>query len=166
MLSWVRPLSRYSRHRLYDLTRPEASLILTTALAREAGGRAEGAAGAPSRAPDEDRGRPPRPFTHPAVFADTGDRDYLAILAHIRAAAGRLEVIRRFDMPGFRPNEHYIREMKRYGVLPASFDAARDPIDPYATDRDYWRSFWYHPVSLEAGRKAPGLLSGCNASGS
>ena len=79
------------------------------------------------------------------VFADTGDPDYLAILAHIRAAASRLEEIRRFDMPGFRPNEHYIREMKRYGVLPAAFDPAKDPIDAYETDRCYWRSLWYTP---------------------
>jgi hypothetical protein len=145
MLSWVRPLSRYSRHRLYNLTRPETSLILTAVLAREAGGWASGAAGAPSRAPDEDRSRPPRPFTHPVVFADTVDPDYLAILAHIRAAASRLEEIRRFDMPGFRPNEHYIREMKRYGVLPDAFDPSKDPIDAYETDRRYWRSLWYTP---------------------
>jgi hypothetical protein len=41
-------------------------------------------------------------------------------------------------MPGFRPNVHYVREMKRYGVLPASLDARSDPIDVYATDRKYW----------------------------
>jgi hypothetical protein len=67
-------------------------------------------------------------------------------------------------MPGFRPNEHYIREMKRYGVLPASYDPARDPVDPYATDCDYWRSFWYHPRDSEAGRKSPEGPSVPNAS--
>ena len=45
-------------------------------------------------------------------------------------------------MPGFRPNEHYVREMKRYGILRESSDPAGDPIDVYATDRAYWRSFW------------------------
>ena len=32
-------------------------------------------------------------------------------------------------MAGFRPSRHYIREMKRYGVLSGSFDSAEDPID-------------------------------------
>ncbi len=44
-------------------------------------------------------------------------------------------------MPGFRPRPQYIREMKRYGVLPPSFDAVLDPIDPYAVDRQYWDLF-------------------------
>jgi hypothetical protein len=48
-------------------------------------------------------------------------------------------------MPGFKPNEHYVREMKRYGVLPESFDLANDPIDVYATDDAYWRSMWHRP---------------------
>ena len=39
----------------------------------------------------------------------------------------------------------YVREMKRYGVLPASFDASVDPIDVYAADQAYWRSFWHQP---------------------
>jgi hypothetical protein len=45
-------------------------------------------------------------------------------------------------MPGFVPNEHYVREMKRYGVLPASLDPNARPIDVYATDEAYWRLFW------------------------
>jgi hypothetical protein len=53
-------------------------------------------------------------------------------------------------MPGFRPSAAYVREMKRYGILPASFDAARDPIDVYATDRKYWESFWHVPRAAEA----------------
>ena len=40
----------------------------------------------------------------------------------------------------------YVREMKRYGILPASFDAARDPIDVYATDRAYWAAMGWHPA--------------------
>lgn len=35
--------------------------------------------------------------------------------------------------------------MKRFGVLPATFDPERDSLDPYATDRAYWRSLWYPP---------------------
>ena len=37
-----------------------------------------------------------------------------------------------------------VREMKRFGILPEDL-GAEDPIDVYATDQAYWRSFWYHP---------------------
>lgn len=50
-----------------------------------------------------------------------------------------------YHLPGFRPNEHYVREMKRFGILPAEFDSTRDPIDVYATDQAYWQSFWHWP---------------------
>ena len=43
------------------------------------------------------------------------------------------------------PSGQYIREMQRYGILPADFDPAADPIDVYATDEAYWRSFWHRP---------------------
>ena len=48
-------------------------------------------------------------------------------------------------MPGFKPSEQYVREMKRYGVLPAGFDLVKDPIDVYATDRKYWQSLQWSP---------------------
>jgi hypothetical protein len=51
---------------------------------------------------------------------------------------------KRFDMPGFRPNEHYIREMQRFGFLPKNL-APDAPIDIYATDRAYWDSFTHRP---------------------
>ncbi|MCP4786483.1 MAG: hypothetical protein GY903_31710 [Fuerstiella sp.] len=41
-----------------------------------------------------------------------------------------------------RPSPHYIREMKRYGILPAAFSIETDTIDAYETDEAYWRSFW------------------------
>jgi hypothetical protein len=44
------------------------------------------------------------------------------------AAGEKLDEIKRFDMPEFVPNEHYIREMQRYGVLPDSFDPFRDAL--------------------------------------
>ncbi|MBN2476387.1 MAG: PD40 domain-containing protein [Pirellulales bacterium] len=43
------------------------------------------------------------------------------------------------------PSPYYIREMKRYGVLPDDLDATSEPIDVYATDEAYWRLFWYRP---------------------
>jgi hypothetical protein len=146
MLSWVRPLSRYSRHRLYNLGRPEKSLVLLAALSCNSGGYAEGEVPSGNSAPQtvaEDQSRPPQPIVHPTIFADTDDPDYQKILAHVRAAAKKLDEIKRFDMPGFKPNEHYVREMKRHGVLPPSFDLATDPIDVYAIDDAYWRKFWY-----------------------
>ena len=56
-------------------------------------------------------------------------------------------------MPGFRPNEHYVRWMKRFGILPENFDPAKDPIDPYETDQAYWRSLWHHPPRQELSTK-------------
>ena len=147
MLSWTRPLSRYSRHRLYNLSQPDKSLVLLAALSHEAGGYAEGepASSDTSQPVAEDRSQPPKPIVHPVVFDDSDDPDYQKILSHIEAAKARLEEIKRFDMPDFKPNEHYVREMKRYGVLAESFDLSRDPIDVYATDDAYWRSMWHRP---------------------
>ena len=42
-----------------------------------------------------------------------------------------------------RPSPQYIREMKRYGILPEDFDPGTTPLDAYATDEAYFRSFWY-----------------------
>jgi hypothetical protein len=126
------PKSPFKTHAelLFNLSRPEKSLVLLAPLAREAGGLGLCEAGKGS----------PRP-----VFADSRDPDYGRLLARIAAAAGELDRIRRFDMPGFRPNEHYVREMKRFGIL-APHLGPGDPVDPYATDLAYWQSFWYRPA--------------------
>jgi hypothetical protein len=39
--------------------------------------------------------------------------------------------------------------MRRYRVLPAGFDLVKDPIDVYATDRNYWHSLWWNPEPKE-----------------
>ena len=44
------------------------------------------------------------------------------------------------------PSRLYVREMKRYGILPPGFEATRDKLDVYETDQAYWQSFWYRPV--------------------
>jgi hypothetical protein len=41
------------------------------------------------------------------------------------------------------PSPLYVREMKRYGILPADLDVGVNPIDVYATDEAYYQSFWY-----------------------
>jgi hypothetical protein len=123
---------RHSRHLVFNLTRPEKSLVLLAPLATAAGGYGLC-----------------RPAAAPAgtgrVFADRLDPGYRAVRAMCEAGRRRLDEIKRFDMPGFRPRPEYVREMKRYGVLPASFDAARDPIDVYAVDRQYWDLFGWKP---------------------
>ena len=115
---------------LYNLSYPEKSMILLAPLAKTAGGY----------------GWCKDKYGQPAVFRDTRDPDYQAILRAIRAAQARQEEAGRHDMPGFRPNEHYVRWMKRFGVIPESFDLAKDPIDPYETDKAYWRSLWHQPA--------------------
>ena len=118
---------RWSRHLFYNLSRPEKSLLLLAPLAKSAGGL-------------EACGQ--------AVFADTSDADYQQVLAAIQDAKGKLEEIKRFDMPGFRPRAEYVREMQRFGILPADLPAGT-PLDVYATDRRYWESLWYRAATTQ-----------------
>jgi hypothetical protein len=136
-LSWTRPLSRYSRHRIFNLSRPKKSLALTLPLAEGAGGAGTEPLG-PAMRVAENFSQPPAEVKHPIVFETTEDLDYQAILTHIQAAGARLREIKRFDMPGFRPGEEYLREMRRYGVLPPASEDDGGPIDPYDADRRYW----------------------------
>ena len=53
----------------------------------------------------------------------------------------QLDQVKRFDMPGFRPRPDWVREMKRYGILPSDLDAAA-AVDCYGTERRYWTSLW------------------------
>jgi hypothetical protein len=132
---------------LYNLSHPQKSMILLAPMAKEGGGYGW----CKTRSGD---GRPDAPAP---VFRDARDPDYQVILRAIQAAKTELAVMKRFDMPGFRPNEPYLREMKRYGILPADFDPAKDPIDVYATDRAYWRSLWHQPgvVKTASATQAP-----------
>jgi hypothetical protein len=125
---------RYARHRMFNLTRPEKSLMLLAPLAAESGGYGLCKAGKPGGPPAS-----PAP-----VFADTRDADYQAILAMCREGKKQLDQIKRFDMPGFQPAAMYVREMKRFGILPQDLSAG-SPIDVYATDQAYWRSLWWQP---------------------
>jgi hypothetical protein len=131
---------------LYNLSHPEQSMILLAPLATEAGGygwcRTSHASDAPAA----------------RVFGSRNDRDYQAILQAICAAQARQQQAGRFDLPGFRPNEHYVRWMQRFGVLASDFDPAHDPVDVYRLDQSYWRSLWYCPTSLPAG--SLGLAAG------
>jgi len=126
------PRLELSRHIVFNLTRPEKSLLLLAPLAERAGGLA---------LCRDEQGQPA------AVLPDTRDPDYQKLLAMVTAGKANLDRMKRFDMPGFRPRPQYVREMKRFGILPADHpDDA--PLDVYATDRAYWQSLWYRAVSL------------------
>ncbi|MCX6872828.1 MAG: hypothetical protein NTW21_03325 [Verrucomicrobia bacterium] len=140
---WQRPTSRFSRHTIFNLTQAEKSVVLMSPLAMTAGGYAQGK---PEQVTvKEDRAHAPKALGHPVIFESANDPDYQKILAHVRAAGQRLDEIKRFDMPGFKPNGQYVREMKRYGLLPTGFDLVKDPINGYVMDRNYWQSLWWNP---------------------
>jgi len=106
-----------------NLSTPEHSLVLRAPLARSAGGLE---------------------LCDKVVFADTTDAMYQRLLRQFKYAQQVLHQMKRFDMPDFRPRPEYVREMKRFGILPADF-GPHDPIDVYELDQKYWKSFWYQP---------------------
>ncbi len=122
------PRLRLSRHIVFNCTRPRKSLLLLAPLGRTAGGLALCKEG----------------DTTARVFADTTDADYRKLLAMVEAGKAYLDKIKRFDMAGFEPRDAYVRQMQRYGVLPAELPPGMK-LDPYEIDRAYWRSLWYDP---------------------
>jgi hypothetical protein len=122
------PRLRTSRHIVWNLSHPEKSLMLLAPLAREAGGwgRCQGSKAAAM------------------VFQSSADPDYQKILAMVARGRDFLENNKRFDMPGFRPRQDWVREMKRYGILPP-FAEVGDIQDPYVVEEAYWQSLWYTP---------------------
>ena len=129
-----------SRHLVFNLSRPDKSMIVMAPLAKEAGGfglcQVQDASGA----------------TTP-VFGATSDPDYQVLLAMCVAGKERLDTIKRFDMPGFRPPFPYVREMKRYGVIAADLPP-NGLLNVCETDRAYWRSF-----EQSVGLKHPAYVS-------
>jgi len=64
----------------------------------------------------------------------------------VRDTARHLNEIKRFDMAGFQPRPAYLREMKRYGLLPQD-QADGMLVDYYALEQKYWPSFWHQPAA-------------------
>lgn len=114
---------RFSGHVLLNMSRPALSPLLLGPLPKEAGGW--GAC--------------------PSAFTGKDDIAYKILLAAIEKQKERLQQVPRFGTPEFKPNKQYIREMKRFGVLPTDFDLSRDSIDVFETDQQYWKLFWYRP---------------------
>lgn len=112
---------RYSRQLVFNLTHPEKSLLLMAPLAKSAGGF-------------ESCGKP--------IFTGKDDSDYQTVLRAVERTKQELDTIKRFDMPDFVPRPQYVREMIRYGVLPANTTLS-SPVDVYELDQLYWRSLWH-----------------------
>ena len=119
-----------SRHILFNLSRPENSLLLLAPLAQAAGGW--------------ELCRDPKDGSKVKVFANRSDPDYQALLAMITAGTDFLAEHKRFDMPGFVPRSDWVREMKRYGVLPDGAETS-DVTNVYAVETKYWESLWHQP---------------------
>ncbi len=124
------PRLNTSRHIVFNLSRPEKSLLLLAPLSNQAGGwglcRATNAT------------------TSAAVFSDTGDPDYQILLGMCKAGQGQLDRITRFDVPSFQPRSDWVREMKRYGILKADSPPVQG-ADVYDIERRYWESLWFRP---------------------
>ena len=123
------PLVQYSPNILLNFSRPELSPLLLGPLARSAGGW-------------ESCG---------VVFKDRHDPDYRKLLELIVKGKDQLDTRPRYATPAFQPNRQYVREMKRFGILPTSFDPAKERLDFFESDQAYWRSFWHVPVGGHSG---------------
>jgi len=127
----AKPKLPLSRHILFNLSRPDKSLMLLAPLSKASGGFGSCR---------DENGKPAE------VFADANDPDYNKLLAMIAAGHEKLEEVKRFDMPGFRPTPGWTREMKRYNILPEDFSlSSEQPIDVYEVERRYWQSMWHKP---------------------
>jgi len=138
------PRLKQNRHIVFNLTRPDKSLLLLAPLAKSAGGYGLcTVAQASSLRPAINDNRKPEACA--TVFASKDDPDYRSLLAMVEGGKHRLDEIKRFDMPGFRPRQEWVREMIRYGVLPAGTEPVA-VTNVYEVEQKYWRSLW-HPAS-------------------
>jgi hypothetical protein len=111
---------KYSRHLFFDLTKPEQSALLLAPMAKSDGGY-------------ESCGK---------AVLKKGDENYHKILAGIERAKLQLDTVKRFDMPDFQPRQEYLREMKKFGILPPEQEPATT-VNCYELDHKYWQSLWY-----------------------
>jgi hypothetical protein len=128
------PRLNTSRHIVWNLSHPEKSMMLLAPLATNAGGWGI-CRDLQTKAPAQ-------------VFAGKRDPDYKTILSLAVVGSACLVKDKRFDTPGFKPRVDWVREMKRYGVLPESI-TRDEAIDVYAVERAYWKSLWYHPPKTD-----------------
>ncbi len=115
---------KFSRQLIYNLTNPKDSTLLLAPLGKSAGGY-------------ESCGK--------AIFENTDDPGYQTVLKAIERTKQRLDEIKRFDMPGFVPRPQYVRELKKYHILPKDADP-NQAFNTYQLEQEYWKSLWYKPV--------------------
>jgi hypothetical protein len=121
------PARMFDMPLLANFTQPEYSSLLLAPLAKAAGGY----------------GRCGR-----EVFKDRNDPDFKKILASIESGKKLYDARPPWGSPGWKPNPQYVREMKRFGVLPDAFDLAKQTLDPFALDQAYWRALWPKPTGV------------------
>lgn len=135
------PRLQFSRHKVFNLDEPAQSLLLLAPLPVSAGGLGICA-----------------PNAVPPILAGTADPDYRTLLAMVAAGRDALQEWKRFDMPGFQPRPEWVREMRRYGILPAmaltagsadSVPLPPDLGDVYTVEKRYWQSLWYRPPGAD-----------------
>jgi hypothetical protein len=117
------PVARFSPNILLNFSHPGKSPLLLGPLVKESGGYG----------------------TCGTVFNDAQDPDYKLLLKCVEDGKKFLDAEPRYATPAFKPNPQYVREMKKYGILPATFDREKDPIDCFEADQKYWRSLWHRP---------------------
>ncbi len=108
--------------RRFNMTRPEKSMVLLAPLAKSAGGLGLCEAEEP-------------------VFESKEDPAYRLLLDFVHKVQKQYGPPRWFQ-DGFKPRDFYVREMKRFGALDEDFDPSEDKLDPYATDRRYFRNIY------------------------
>ncbi len=123
---------RLLHRRGVNLTHPEKSLVLVAPLSKEAGGL--------GLCKGKDKPESPVPYT------SKDDPDYKKSLEIIQQLQAQFQQTNRFFMEDFVPNPNYLREMKRYDVLPGDFEFSREmDFDPYEVDDKYFHSLWWEP---------------------
>ena len=106
---------------IINATDPEESAVLMAPLEKSAGGWG----------------------SCPNVFKSKEDEDYKIIEYAAKNWQKEWQKAGRFGSPTFQVNRQYIRELVRFGVLPENISP--DKINPYETDRLYWKTFEHDP---------------------
>jgi len=108
--------NKLSHFVVFNLTRPEKSTILTTPLAKEAGGKAQSGA-------------------HKVIFKDKNDSRYLTILDYLQRAKDHLyNENPHYSMPNYKHSYAYTYYLKKYGIIKDE----NDQRHPFILDRIYW----------------------------
>lgn len=122
---WAFPRHHFSwGGTICNATNPEQSLLLRAPLAKEAGGL-----GICSR----------------IEFKSKDDPVYQNVLNSLNDMKRRMDEGKRFDMPGFRPNDDYIREMQKYGFVKKDL-GPNETFDFYKAEKEYFDSWHYDPA--------------------